>query len=160
MDIETAGGEPAVLSSVEMDEPFAKSKGAFTQLSLFPTIEEQIEHIAQSKTEETPSVFSVGMVPDSVVDRILSGGTNELAGALRIYARYQAQVPADEMAVYLPQEYRTGGRGFTVDGAPYAVWFDENGLAINSGKAARYNSESLRLSWNCLLYTSPSPRDS
>ena len=146
-DMETAGGEPAVLSSVELDEPFAKSKGTFTQLSLFPTVEEQIEHIAQSKTEETPSVFSVGMVPDSVVDRILSGGTNELAGALRIYARYQAQVPADEMAVYLPQEYRTGGRGFTVDGAPYAVWFDENGLAINSGKAARYNSESLRLSW-------------
>lgn len=48
---------------------------------------------------------------------------------------------------YLPQEYRTGGRGFTVDGAPYAVWFDENGLAINSGKSARYNAESLRLSW-------------
>lgn len=146
-DMETAGGEPAVLSSVELDEPFAKSKATFTQISLFPTVEEQIEHIAQSKTEEAPSIFSVGMVPDSVVDRILSGGTNELAGALRIYARYQAQVPADEMAVYLSQEYRTGGRGFTVDGTPYAVWFDENGFAINSGKAARYNSESLRLSW-------------
>src|SRR5699024_9638732 len=125
-DMETAGGEPAVLSSVELDGPFSKSKGTFTQLSLFPTVEEQIEHIAQSKTEETPSVFSVGMVPDSVVERILSAGTNELPGALRIYARYQAQVPADEMAAYLPQEYRTGGRGFTVDGAPYAVWFDEN----------------------------------
>ena len=146
-DMETAGGEPAVLSSVELDGPFSKSKGTFTQLSLFPTVEEQIEHIAQSKTEETPSVFSVGMVPDSVVERILSAGTNELPGALRIYARYQAQVPADEMAAYLPQEYRTGGRGFTVDGAPYAVWFDENGLAINSGKSARYNAESLRLSW-------------
>ena len=46
------------------------------------------------------------MVPDSVVERILSAGTNELPGALRIYARYQAQVPADEMAAYLPQEYR------------------------------------------------------
>lgn len=87
-DMETAGGEPAVLSSVELGEPFAKSKGSFTQLSLFPTVEEQIEHIAQSNTEEAPSVFSVGMVPDSVVVRILSGGTNELAGALRIYARY------------------------------------------------------------------------
>ena len=63
-DMETAGGEPAVLSSVELDGPFSKSKGTFTQLSLFPTVEEQIEHIAQSKTEETPSVFSVGMVPD------------------------------------------------------------------------------------------------
>lgn len=146
-DMETAGGEPAVLSSVELDGPFSKSKGTFTQLSLFPTVEEQIEHIVQSRTEEPPSVFSVGMVPDSVVERILSAGTNEFAGALRIYARYQAQVPADELAAYLPQEYRTGGRGFTVDGAHYAVWFDENGLAINSGKSARYNDESLRLSW-------------
>ena len=27
------------------------------------------------------------------------------------------------------------------------MWFDENGLAINSGKSARYDRESLRLSW-------------
>ena len=94
-DMETAGGEPAVLSSVELDEPFAKSKGTFTQLSLFPTVEEQIEHIAQSKTEEAASVFSVGMVPDSVVDRILSGGTNELAGALRICLLYTSPSPRD-----------------------------------------------------------------
>lgn len=97
---------------------FLQEQGHLYPAIPFPTVEEQIEHIVQSRTEEPPSVFSVGMVPDSVVERILSAGTNEFAGALRIYARYQAQVPADELAAYLPQEYRTGGRGFTVDGAP------------------------------------------
>ena len=136
--METAGGEPAVLSSVELDGPFSKSKGTFTQLSLFPTVEEQIEHIVQSRTEEPPSVFSVGMVPDYVVERILSAGTNEFAGALRIYARYQAADSAGNIAAFLKKEYGVGGRGFTVDGAPFSLWFDETGIRIAGGKAARF----------------------
>lgn len=144
---ETAGGEPAVLSSLELDGPFADTKATFTQLSLFPTVEEQIEQIAQSKAEAKAPAFSVGMVPEQAVDRILSAGTNEPAGALRIYAQYQAGLSPNEMAAYLRQEYGTGGRGFHINGTSYAVWFDENGLAINSGNSVRYDKESLRLSW-------------
>ena len=108
---------------------------------------EQIEQIAQSQAEASAPAFSVGMVPEQAVERILSAGTNEPAGALRIYAQYQAGAPAGEMAVSLRKEFGTGGRGFTIGGAPYAVWFDENGFSINSGKSARYDKESLRLSW-------------
>lgn len=115
----------------------------FTQMSLFPTVEEQIEQIAQSQAEASAPAFSVGMVPEQAVERILSAGTNEPAGALRIYAQYQAGAPAGEMAVSLRKEFGTGGRGFTIDGTPYAVWFDENGFSINSGKSARYDKESL-----------------
>ena len=105
------------------------------------------QQIAQSKAEAKAPAFSVGMVPEQAVDRILSAGTNEPAGALRIYARYQAGLSPNEMAAYLRQEYGTGGRGFHVNGTSYAVWFDENGLAINSGNSVRYDKESLRLSW-------------
>lgn len=146
-DTRTAGGEPAVLSSVEMDGPYSDASPTFTQMSLFPTVEEQIEQIAQSQAEASTPAFSVGMVPEQAVERILSAGTNEPAGALRIYAQYQAGAPAGEMAVSLRKEFGTGGRGFTIGGAPYAVWFDENGFSINSGKSARYDKESLRLSW-------------
>lgn len=146
-DTRTAGGEPAVLSSVEMDGPYSDASPTFTQMSLFPTVEEQIEQIAQSQAEASAPAFSVGMVPEQAVERILSAGTNEPAGALRIYAQYQAGAPAGEMAVSLRKEFGTGGRGFTIDGTPYAVWFDENGFSINSGKSARYDKESLRLSW-------------
>lgn len=146
-DTRTAGGEPAVLSSVEMDGPYSDASPSFTQMSLFPTVEEQIEQIAQSQAEASAPAFSVGMVPEQAVERILSAGTNEPAGALRIYAQYQAGAPTGEMAVSLRKEFGTGGRGFTIGGAPYAVWFDENGFSINSGKSARYDKESLRLSW-------------
>lgn len=147
-EIKTAGGEPAVLSSVEMDGPFSDEDLSFTQLSLFPSVEEQIERIAQSTAEvaET-SALSVGMIPEQAIDRILSGGTNESKGALRIYAQYQAGVSAGEMAIFLRKEFGSGGRGFTIDGVSYAVWFDENGLIISNGKSARYDKESLRLSW-------------
>ena len=120
----------------------------YTQLSLFPTVEEQIERIAQAKGEEPAlAVPSVGMVPERVVDRVLSAGTNDPMGALRIYAQYQAGTEAGEMADSLRQEFGRGGRGFTIDGVSYALWFDESGIALNSGKSAWYDKESLRLSW-------------
>ncbi|NVB76603.1 hypothetical protein, partial [Phocaeicola vulgatus] len=79
-DTRTAGGEPAVLSSVEMDGPYSDASPTFTQMSLFPTVEEQIEQIAQSQAEASTPAFSVGMVPEQAVERILSAGTNEPAG--------------------------------------------------------------------------------
>ena len=129
-----------------MDGPFSDTP--YTQLSLFPTVEEQVERIAQTVREEiAPPVSPMGVVPEQAVERILSAGTNDPVGALRIYAQYQAGVEAGEMAASLRQEFSRGGRGFTIDGVSYALWFDENGLAINSGKSARYDRESLRLSW-------------
>ncbi len=147
---EAAGIGPAVSTSlgmaVEMDGPFSGTP--YSQLSLFPTVEEQIGRIAQAGREESaPGSSLTGVVPEQAVERILSAGTNDPASALRIYAQYQAGAKAGEMAVSLRREFGRGGRGFAIDGASYAVWFDENGLAINSGKSARYDRESLRLSW-------------
>ncbi len=147
---EAAGIEPAVSASlgmaVEMGGPFSGTP--YSQLSLFPTVEEQIGRIAQARREEpAPGSSLTGVVPEQAVERILSAGTNDPASALRIYAQYQAGAKAGEMAVSLRREFGRGGRGFSIDGASYAVWFDENGLAINSGKSARYDRESLRLSW-------------
>ncbi len=146
---ETVGREPAVFSSletaVEMGGPFSDT--AYTQLSLFPTVEEQIERMVAGREESLPGISPMSVVPETAVERILSAGTNEPAGMLRIYAQYQAGVEAGEMAVSLRQEYGCGGRGFTIDGNAYALWFDENGLAINSGRSARYDRDSLRLSW-------------
>ncbi len=147
---EAAGIGPAVSASlemaVEMGGPFSGTP--ISQLSLFPTVEEQIGRIAQAGREEpAPGNSLTGVVPEQAVERILSAGTNDPSSALRIYAQYQAGAKAGEMAVSLRREFGRGGRGFAIDGASYAVWFDENGLAINSGKSARYDRESLRLSW-------------
>ena len=107
-----------------MDGPYSDASPTFTQMSLFPTVEEQIEQIAQSQAEASAPAFSVGMVPEQAVERILSAVTNEPAGALRIYAQYQAGAPAGEMAVSLRKEFGTGGRGFTIGGTPFSVWVD------------------------------------
>ena len=81
-----------------MDGPFSGT--SYSQLSLFPTVEEQIERIAQAGGEEpAPGVSLTGVVPEQAVERILSAGTNDPASALRIYAQYQAGAKAGEMAV-------------------------------------------------------------
>ena len=143
----TAADEAAVSSSVELDGPFSHSRSSYTQLSLFPTVGEQMEQIAQFQAEEKSPAFLVGMVPEAAADQILSSGTNEPAGALRIYALYQSDMKSEERSDCLQREYGTGGRGFSIDGELYSVWFDESGLSINQGRRARYEENSVHFSW-------------
>ena len=37
---------------------------------------------------------------------------------------------------FVRREYGTGGKGFTIDGTDYAVWFDELGMQIAQGDSA------------------------
>ena len=107
----------------------------FTQMSLLPPPwRNRLNRSPNHKRRQRPR-FSVGMVPEQAVERILSAGTNEPAGALRIYAQYQAGAPAGEMAVSLRKEFGTGGRGFTIDGTPYAVWLMKTGFLSTAAKA-------------------------
>ena len=61
-----------------MDGPYSDASPTFTQMSLFPTVEEQIEQIAQSQAEASTPAFSVGMVPEQAVERILPEPTSLL----------------------------------------------------------------------------------
>ncbi len=119
----------------------------YLQRSLFPTVEEQVDTIAQAKAEAHAPTFFFSRVTDEVIDRILTSGGNERTSALRIFAQYEEGRSADEIAQFLSKEYGKGGKGFTINGAAYSLWFDQNGLAVGSGKTARFNSDSVRLTW-------------
>ncbi|MCM1234431.1 MAG: DEAD/DEAH box helicase family protein, partial [Ruminococcus flavefaciens] len=137
---ETAGGEPAV------------SAPGYVQLSLFPTVEEQAECIAQVMEEEKrmSSPVSVGRtareVPKGVVARILTSGGNERNSILRIVAFYQKSPSLEDAAAFLRKEYGTGGKGFTVAGEKYALWFDGEGMKIAPGRTANVPGCTL-VSW-------------
>ena len=126
---QAAGEQPAVSAS---------AKPAFTQFSLFPTVEQQIETIAQAqKTEqELRPAASAGKVTDAVIGRALTSGSNEPDSILRIVAFFQKNPPEELAADFLQKEYRTGGKGLNIAGHEYSLWFSQSGIHIAPGRSA------------------------
>ena len=134
---ETAGDEPAV------------SAPEYFQISLFPTVEEQVERIAQAKEErktaDSPAHGRkpVPEVPKGVIGRALTSGGNEKNSTMRIAAFYQKSPSVEEAAAFLQKEYGTGGKGLTVAGEKYALWFDKEGIKIAPGRTANVPGATL-----------------
>ena len=134
---ETAGDKPAV------------SAPAYFQMSLFPTVEEQVERIAQTKEEEKRAVSpasgksAVPEVAEGVIGRALTSGSNEKGSTMRIAAFYQKSPSIGEAAAFLQNEYGTGGKGLTIAGEKYAMWFDKEGIKIAPGRTANIPGATL-----------------
>ena len=138
---ETAGEDPAVSASKEEETP----EPEFFQFSLFPTVEEQVSHIAEAQAEEkqakktAPQVAEgdlLPQVPDVVAGRALTSGSDERNSILRIVAFYQKPHDEKEAAAFLADEYGTGGKGLSIGGREYAMWFDKEGIRIAPGRRA------------------------
>ena len=77
------------------------------QLSLFPTVEGQMERIARAqemqKTERISAASRKG-VPGDVIDMALTCGNNDKKSILRIIACYQKSTKDAEAAAFLRKE--------------------------------------------------------
>lgn len=121
--------------------------GAYQQLSLFPSFEEQVGTIAaaEASIEYTmPAAFSL---PLNQIDTILRSGGGRDNSRKRIYAKYQQGKSPEEMTEFLKSEYRTTGKGFEFDNNPVSLWFDEMGMRIGYGTSAKENTLAV-MSWN------------
>ena len=126
--------EDAPLPVPAKEEPF--------QLTLFPSVEEQIEIIAQAETEErqtkgrtpVPSGAPVAEVPEAVIARALTSGGNEQHSVERIVAFFQKGPTGSAAASFMEQEYGTGGKGLSIGGREYAMWFGHEGIRIAPGR--------------------------
>ena len=135
---ETAGEQPAVFAS----EPSEPPKEEPFQLTLFPSVEGQIENIAQAQEKErqakgrapVPSGAPVAEVPEAVIGRALTSGGNDSHSIERIVAFFQKGPTGSAAASFMEQEYGTGGKGLFIGGKEYALWFDHDGLRIAPGR--------------------------
>lgn len=99
-----------------------------------PTVEQQIRAI------EAPirARYADEIALDSeVVDEILRTGSNRSKGQLRLIYNFMVEKTPEEYTEFVKNEYGTGGKGFEIGGAKYAVWFDDLGLRIAAGSTAR-----------------------
>ncbi|WP_317856058.1 DEAD/DEAH box helicase family protein [Chakrabartyella piscis] len=128
-----------------------------TQISLFPSVEQQIEHIVESKATEKSVAFSFAknpvmdnnVIPLNVVDKILTSGNNELTkfNLPRIAGHFAYTTDLQDNSKFLEKHYGTGGKGFDIDGQKYAVWFNETGMQIAKGTLVRLSRNKINLSW-------------
>ena len=99
-----------------------------------PTVEQQIRAIE----EPIRARYAEKIALDSeVVDEVLRTGSNRSKGQLRLIYNFMVEKTPEEYTEFVKNEYGTGGKGFEIGGAKYAVWFDDLGLRIAAGSTAR-----------------------
>jgi len=85
------------------------SGGAYIQLTLFPSEQEQIQRIDEAESEK-PSAFSISQAD---IDAELRRGTGYGGGKLRVYALYQHGPDSKTAISYLKSEYSYFGHSHT-----------------------------------------------
>ena len=138
---QTAGDEPAVSSS-EGPAP--------APFHLFPPVEEQVERIAQAQTEERQAQWQMPIpaeqVPETVIGRALTCGGNRQHSIERIVAFFQKEPTGSAAASFMEKEFGEGGKGLSISGQDYAVWFSKEGFRIAPGRTA-FGSGSTLIPW-------------
>ena len=99
-----------------------------------PTVEQQIRAI--EAPTQARYADEIALDPE-VVDEILRTGSNRSKGQLRLIYNFMVEKTPEEYTEFVKNEYGTGGKGFEIDGAKYAVWFDDLGLRIAVGSTAK-----------------------
>ena len=88
-----------------------------------------------------PSALSI---PQEVVDEVLRVGGNTAHHRERIVAAFEKQKPDT------PDFLRSllhGGNGIVTDAGTFAAWYDETGIRISRGRAARHAPSAKLVSW-------------
>ncbi len=108
-----------------------------------PTVDEQIEMIAEAEDEKA-SAFAVSQED---IDAVLVKGNSVANGKYRIYHQFQKQEDKKKNIDFLKREYGTGG--FFVDfsdGTEGYVWYSGKGISIDRGGIS--TEHDLVLSWS------------
>ena len=108
-----------------------------------PTVDEQIEMIAEAEDEKA-SAFAVSQED---IDAVLVKGNSVANGKYRIYHQFQKQEDKKKNIDFLKREYGTGG--FFVDfsdGTEGYVWYSGKGISIDRGGIS--TEHDLVLGWS------------
>ena len=134
--------EPTTEQDLSEAEEEIASAFSFPDL---PTVEQQIHAIE----EPIRARYAEKIALDSeVVDEVLRTGSNRSKGQLRLIYNFMVEKTPEEYTEFVKNEYGTGGKGFEIGGAKYAVWFDDLGLRIAAGGTAKGGTiANASLSW-------------
>lgn len=110
-----------------------------------PKPKQDISHSDSHKT--LSELFSSSYVSVREVDELLRTGGNEKDSALRICSFYKKNHSLEENAVFLQQEYRTGGKGLRIGNLEVSAWFNEDGICVAFGDTALKSRNNVVMTW-------------
>ena len=135
---EAESGEPDALGSAD-EQHSAESRGdgiersdprITAQGSLFPTLEEQIQHIEEAEAQKL-TAFSVSQA--DIDSELCRHGSGFSQGKFRIHAFYQEEPTAEDAIKFLKKEYGIGGHSHTyLDGSNGFVDHDSKGIHFSN----------------------------
>ena len=117
----------------DLSEAEEEIASAFSLPSL-PTVEQQIRAIEAPMQAQYADEITI---PAEVVDEILRTGSNRSKSQLRLIYNFMTEQTPEEYTAFVKKEYGEGGKGFEINGAKYAVWFDDLGLRVAVGSTAK-----------------------
>jgi N12 class adenine-specific DNA methylase len=129
----------------------AQTKGSdLSQFHLFPPVEEQVERIVQTQAEERQAQRQMSIpaeqVPESVIGRALTCGGNGQHSIERVVAFFQKGPTGSAAASFMGREFGEGGKGVSIGGQDYALWFSQEGFRIAQGRSA-FGPGSTLVTW-------------
>ena len=140
--------QPIMGSELEADSLSTLNPSVkYEQMSLFPLLEEQMGTILAAEAEtnvKTPAAFSIS---DEDISEILKTGSGQKDSRARIFEKYREEHTPEYMSEFLKKEYRTGGKGFEINGSDISVWYNSDGMSISHGRSA-VNSPDVYLTWD------------
>ena len=122
------------------------SEPSFTQLSLFPSFEEQVGTVAAAEASMKYTMPAAFSLPQNELETILRSGGGKQHSRKRIFAKYTEGRNAEQMVDFLKNEYGQTGKGFEINGNPVSVWFDEHGMSVGYGTQAK-ETPIVTMSW-------------
>ena len=103
---------------------FVKPEESYTQLSLFPSAEEQRGSITAAEASKKYTMPAAFYLPETDLEVIIRSGGGQKDSRKRIYAKYTEGKSTDEIIAFLKKEYSQVGKGFE-NGASHSRYFSD-----------------------------------
>ena len=140
--------QPIMGSELEADSLSTLNPSVkYEQMSLFPLLEEQMGTILAAEAETNVKTSAAFSISDEDIAEILKTGSGQKDSRARIFEKYREEHTSEYMSEFLKKEYRTGGKGFEINGNDISVWYNADGMNIAYGRSAM-NSPDVHLTWD------------
>ncbi len=112
--------EEVVLKELDLQPTnFVKPEESYTQLSLFPSAEEQRGSITAAEASKKYTMPAAFYLSETDLEVIIRSGGGQKDSRKRIYAKYTEGKSTDEIIAFLKKEYSQVGKGFELHGHQY-----------------------------------------
>lgn len=127
---------------------FVKPEESYTQLSLFPSAEEQRGSITAAEASKKYTMPAAFYLPETDLEVIIRSGGGQKDSRKRIYAKYTEGKSTDEIIAFLKKEYGIGGQSGALPGNSSSnSEHDAKGILLEKGSLLNPYTKVL-LNWN------------